>query len=62
MKHRHDESVPAEFMRHVGNVLRCTCGRSYVAGYICPAEQRALSSDCPHGVVCKTSADCLARS
>jgi hypothetical protein len=34
-EHRRDESVPIEHIRFVGPVIRCVCGRDYVAGYEC---------------------------
>jgi hypothetical protein len=41
--HQRDESVPIEHFKHIGPVLRCTCGRDYVAGYRCAGTTTTTS-------------------
>lgn len=36
--HQIDESKPTTFIKFVGPVYTCTCGRDVVAGHPCPGE------------------------
>jgi hypothetical protein len=48
--HVRDKSVPVEFIRHVGPVARCVCGRDYAGGYECEGAKEDRARAAARGV------------